>query len=217
MARPRTVSDEQIAEASRDIFLRHGASASADLVAQRLGVSSAALYKRMKTKKSLIVAGLCDQREPSFVATLRQGPRMDEEIAAQLTDVAAEALRTFRRVIPALFALRTAGIALDDAFGRGPPPHVVVRAELARFLSRAVKAGLLAPLAPDVVAEVFFGAIEARCLMEHLASTPGQAPRGSSTRASSSRADAKMCAELVSALVTKRPRAKAAKRGRKAA
>lgn len=197
MGRPQTVTDQEIATAARAVFLEMGARAPAELVAQRLGVSAAALFKRMKTKEALIIAALCGEREPAFVATLRQGPREGIDIRRQLQSIAHDALVTFRGVVPVLFVLRSSGIPLGRAFPGGPPPPVILRDELSRFLARAVRARMLAAHKCAVVADVMLSAIEARCFMEYVTVA---GPVADSDAAPARPRDRAYCADLVEAL-----------------
>src|SRR3712207_4659504 len=54
MARPRTISDDDIRQAARAVFVEHGASAPVSLIAERLGVTHAALFGRAGTKDQLL-------------------------------------------------------------------------------------------------------------------------------------------------------------------
>ncbi|MEZ6127616.1 MAG: TetR/AcrR family transcriptional regulator [Planctomycetaceae bacterium] len=62
MARPRTISDDQILQTARDCFLEHGPSVATDVIAERLGVSSQALFKRFHSKHELMLAAIAPER-----------------------------------------------------------------------------------------------------------------------------------------------------------
>ena len=53
MARPRTISDQQIVDAAREVFLEQGFSATTAEIARRAGVSEGTLFKRFSTKEDL--------------------------------------------------------------------------------------------------------------------------------------------------------------------
>lgn len=51
MARPRSITDEEIHAVAREVFVEHGPVAPVSLIAERLGVSHAALFGRVGTKE----------------------------------------------------------------------------------------------------------------------------------------------------------------------
>ena len=46
MGRPQTISNEDMLAAAREVFLKHGVFGSTKEIAQRAGISEAALFKR---------------------------------------------------------------------------------------------------------------------------------------------------------------------------
>ncbi len=74
MVRPRQVTDEQVLEIAREVFLEHGPKAPVSIIAGRLGVSDAALFKRFGTKQNLVLAALLPPEEPDFLQVLEGGP-----------------------------------------------------------------------------------------------------------------------------------------------
>ncbi|HIK90782.1 MAG TPA: TetR/AcrR family transcriptional regulator, partial [Planctomycetes bacterium] len=58
MARPRTISDDQILQTARECFLQHGPSVATDVIADQLGVSPQALFKRFHSKQDLMLAAI---------------------------------------------------------------------------------------------------------------------------------------------------------------
>lgn len=55
MARSRSITDEQILEAARAVFLEDGFSASTLEIARRAGISEASIFKRFSTKENLFL------------------------------------------------------------------------------------------------------------------------------------------------------------------
>ena len=100
MARPRQVSDVQILEAARACFLEHGASVSTTVIAKRLGVSQAALFKRFGTKEDLLVAALRPGPEMvrELLDWLAEGPD-ERPIPEQLLDLGVRVRSFFGRLL----------------------------------------------------------------------------------------------------------------------
>ena len=70
MARTKTISDEQIIEAAREVFLEHGTAGTTAEIARRAGVSEGSIFRRFPTKDDLFTAAMMFPGEPPFVATL---------------------------------------------------------------------------------------------------------------------------------------------------
>jgi len=74
MARPRSISDEQILHTARECFLAHGPSVSTDVIAEQLGVSSPALFTRFRSKNELMMAALVPQGPAPWIPLVEAGP-----------------------------------------------------------------------------------------------------------------------------------------------
>jgi AcrR family transcriptional regulator len=63
MARTPTITDEQILEAAREVFLQQGFKAATTDIATRAGISSGSIFKRYQTKEGLFFAAMtCDSQ-----------------------------------------------------------------------------------------------------------------------------------------------------------
>lgn len=58
MARTATITDEQILDAARQIFLEQGFSAPATDIAEKAGISSGSIFKRFSRKEDLFFAAM---------------------------------------------------------------------------------------------------------------------------------------------------------------
>ena len=56
--RPRKISDEDILDVARECLLEQGVNVSTQVIAKRLGVSQATLFKRFGTKVKLLQMAL---------------------------------------------------------------------------------------------------------------------------------------------------------------
>ena len=175
MARPRTITDEQIRAAAREVLVEYGPSAPVTRIAQKLGVSHSALFERVGSKKQLLLTALGPMRPPAVKRLAEAPPR--EGTLVRLGDILIELMVFFREVVPNLIVLRASGTTMAELppSEEGPPP-VALRWALTRWLERASQAGVLAPMSAWAVAEGLLGAMEARCFHRYLgggAFTPG--------------------------------------------
>lgn len=164
MARPRQISDEQIAAAAREAFVERGPGAPVSLVAKKLGVSHAALFHRVGTKENLMRSAL-GPRPPPVLMDLERSPAASP-LRPQLLAILTALSAFHRQVVPGLWVLRSSGMPRPP--DSGTPPPVRLRALLAAWLKRARATHGLKLARPDVIAEALLGAIEARCFNTHL-------------------------------------------------
>ena len=175
MARPRSITDDEIKKAARDVFLEHGPSAPVKFVAEKLGVSHAALFGRAGSKEQLMLDALCPG-QPRAAEWLREPPpRLETE--ERLVEILIDLMTFFQRIVPNLVVLKAAGTLMNDLPSSNPPPPVALRNALAGWLERAVRDKSLEPLHCEAVAEGLLGAMEARCFNAYLggaAFAPGE-------------------------------------------
>lgn len=166
MVRPRQVSDEQVLEAALAIFMEHGPKAPVSKIADRLGVSDAAIFKRFGTKEDLLLAAVMPPEEPPFLALLEAGPR-PSDVHEQLVEIAASITRVLDGMIPRLTLLQAAGVGHRRAFQRYdvPPPVRALRA-LASWIAAAQSDGRIADhVSPDTTAMMIMGSVQFRTFL----------------------------------------------------
>jgi len=167
MARPKSITDEQIKEAAREVFVTHGPGASVKQIAAKLGVSHAALFGRMGTKEQLMLDALLPERAGAFAPL--HAPPPTEGIEDALVDILIDLMAFFRRVVPNLVVLKAAGHDISArAPEQGPPPPVALRLALAGWLQEAQKDASLTESRALAIAEGLLGALEARCFNAYL-------------------------------------------------
>ncbi len=174
MARPRQVSDEQIAQAARETFLKHGAGAAVSLIARSLDISQAALFHRAQSKKELLLRALRPHL-PKEVAILAAGPGAGP-IRPQLSATLLGLLTYLTEVVPCISVLRGAGLPVDQTQAVGEPPTVALRRLLTGWLSQAAERGQTQLAVASVIAEALLGALEARAFNRYVGGdsfTPG--------------------------------------------
>ena len=173
MARPRQLSDDQILQGARKCFLELGPSVSAELIAERLGISQPALFKRFKTKQNLLLTALRPPAVPPFTKRVDAGPT-DQPLAQQVQLIAEEMLDFFLLHSPAMMTLAASGIpplAVMEAYEQ-PPPLVALRS-LSGFFCRARSMGLIGEIDPKEAALSLMGGVHVRVFLSHISSTTG--------------------------------------------
>jgi AcrR family transcriptional regulator len=174
MARPRQVTDEQILDAARAVFVERGPGVPVAQVARRLGVTQAALFQRLGSKEQLLAAAFAAAAPPAL-RTFALGPAAGRPVTEQLVELLAGLAGFFARVLPGLVVLRAAGLPTHRTRRGQLPPPLAIRAALAGWLRRA------RPELPDpeAVSEALLGALEARAFNRHVGGAsfaPGEEP-----------------------------------------
>ncbi len=168
MVRPRQFSDQDILSTARTVFLERGPSVSTTVIAERLGLSQAALFKRFGTKTDLMVRALTDHGP--FPLADRAEPD-EREIVVQLEEMADELATFLGRVVPCSAILRSAQISPEQIFAHFEvPPPMVVRGRFVAWLWRARELGRIrGDVDLSHVALAFMGSMHIRCFLEHIA------------------------------------------------
>jgi AcrR family transcriptional regulator len=156
MARPRTITDEQLTEAARAVFLSQGPAAPLAAVAARLGVSAAAVLQRAGSKAALVQRALTPPVPPALARFARPpGPRPARELETALVEL----LGGLEAIVPALVALRGGGLPRPP----GAAPTVELRRALAGWLRQVPTV-----VSPQVCAELLLSSLEARVFNRYL-------------------------------------------------
>jgi AcrR family transcriptional regulator len=173
MARPRTVSDAAILDAARQIFVEHGPHASTGVIAERVGLSQAALFKRFGTKQDLMFAALAPPAIPPFIAGLEAGPDPARPADEQLREHARIIARFFRETLPCLMVLRASDLDIRALFDRfDVPPPVRAQLAVAGWLQRAMELGLIRQGDPVALTFSVLGAFYMRAFLTHMTQQP---------------------------------------------
>ncbi len=173
MARPRTVSDDAILAAARSVFLELGPSASTAVIADRVGLSQAGLFKRFSTKADLMVAALAPPSIPPFALLLAAGPDPCRPIQEQLREIARAMALFFKEMVPCLMVLSASGISPQQLLTRfDVPPPLLAKLAMIEWIQQAMNAGRLRPGDADPIAAAFMGALHMRSFMCHISSEP---------------------------------------------
>src|ERR1700738_128371 len=105
MARPRRISDEEILVAVRRAVLKQGPHVSIDVVAELLGVTAPALFRRFGSRNDLLTAALKPEERPSFIDDLERGP--DQRlVVVQLVELFSRIGAFVAEALPCMSAMR---------------------------------------------------------------------------------------------------------------
>jgi AcrR family transcriptional regulator len=179
MPRPRLVSDDEIRSAVRRGVLEQGPQVSLELIAERLGVTTPALFKRFGSRNALLLSSLALPEHPRFIELLEAGPDADRPFETQLHEIIEAHMQFLDECWPCMAALRESGIPkeqLKELLGKGPLIKAVHL--LAAWLDRAKKLGLTDVPSSEQVAMAIFGAGHMPIMIRHMSKLMGGTPPG---------------------------------------
>jgi AcrR family transcriptional regulator len=174
MARPKSVSDDQVIEAARALFIELGHTAPIQTLAQRLGVSHAALFQRFGSKRALLIEAMrpsCDVLWPDEGSIGPTRERLREELLALCASIGAFLMAN----LPRIRVLQAAGVLPEEIFARGGVHPFVACARVEEWLRRGVTAGLFAPCDTRAVSAGIVAAVFGRVQMSRLAASHASA------------------------------------------
>ncbi len=141
MVRPKQISDEQILETARACLMESGVGVSVQVIADRVGLSQPALFKRFGTKQNLVMQALAPPERPPVLDWIDSRP-VPGPIRPQIEELLTMVWMTFRVLFPMIALIRTSTIDLETFFSRyeTPPPVRLLRS-IAEYLGRAQERG----------------------------------------------------------------------------
>jgi len=172
MGRKKTVSDADLLEAARSVFVTEGMGASTKEIARRAGVSEGVIYQRFATKDELFFAAMIPP--PADVHKIFQGSRLK---GRRLIEELTMAMLEFsRQSLPVLVPLMMhPGFRLEDLAARHPDsPLFALRREIGPFLMRERDAGRLGPVNPAAASLLVWSLAQAIAFFERLGAHGGK-------------------------------------------
>jgi len=160
-------TDEEIIAATQRCVLAHGPSVSTTVIAQEVGMSQGAIFKRFGTKEHLIVTALSQAADKfPLIGRLRKGPT-SAPIPEQMVELGTELLALFRHLVPCMAMLAASSVTRDLMSGPDSPP-VVGRKAWTSWFQTAQEQGRTRPFDSAAMAVAFTGMLHARPFREHV-------------------------------------------------
>jgi AcrR family transcriptional regulator len=164
MARPVSISNAQILDAARAVFLAHGfANASTVEIARRARVSEGSIFNRFATKEALFEAAM-DRAVPPALTLARYVGQGD--MKTNLVRITVESIEFLGQLLPSLM-LRWS----ERDRAQGSPtcdrPREILRG-LTEFFAKEAALGRVKS-DPRIAARIFMGAVWNYCFLQTVA------------------------------------------------
>jgi len=168
MARTSRITNQQILEAARQVFLQQGFGASTLEIAQQAGISEASIFKRFSTKEELFFAAMGIPEKPLWVNEL-ESLSGKGNLKENLINICFQIMEFYRDVLPRLMMLRSRGNAIAEIGGKEPRPMRDVKV-LTAFLEHEINQDRLRPCDPQTVAHILLGSLMNYVFLEQIPS-----------------------------------------------
>ena len=154
MARTKTITDEQILEATRVMFRRHGFAATTSQIAEEAGISEGSIFRRYASKQELMVCALGISR-PRWIELAAELRGDERPLPEQLTELVTALLDFFIENIPKMTAMMACGHEMRRDMLRSPdaPPVLGLKA-LANYFALLRADGRIRMADPEILARM---------------------------------------------------------------
>lgn len=167
MGRQKTVSDWTMLEAARAAIIEHGPQVSTTVIAERLGLSQSALFKRFGTKEELVTAALKIET-PAWLGELDRGPD-ERPIKDQIRTLADRFCEQIETELPIVMALQQLGINPMKRIAEDEEhPSLEIHRAFVRWLERARAAGRIERFEPALVGTVLLAGLHRVSFSRHV-------------------------------------------------
>jgi len=176
MARPKTIHDDAILSAAREVFIDAGAQGSTREIARRLGVSEATLFKRYPTKVALFLAAMAPPVPDT--ARLLAKARAQKDTRKALHLIGRLTLAYFRTSIPRMLPLIThPAIGIEELSQRfGESPASALNDAISVYLVEQRDQGAISTAQPRAAAGLIVAAMHSVVLFELMGLHDGVIP-----------------------------------------
>lgn len=141
MVRPKQISDEEILETARACIMENGVGVAVQVIADRVGLSQPALFKRFGTKQALVMQALAPPERLPVLDWIESHP-LEGPLLPQIEELLFKVWMTLKMLLPMIALIRTSSFDLETFFSRyeTPPPVRLLRS-IAEYLGRARENG----------------------------------------------------------------------------
>jgi AcrR family transcriptional regulator len=166
MARPPKITTEEIITVARQVFLENGVGASTLTIAERAGISEAAIFKRFGTKQALFLASMGISDNHPWVSVLSKGTPTPA-IRQDLMKICTQILEVYQEVMPRVLMMMNQGnMSFPPPIGE--PPPIRDAQLLAGYLERATVLGYIKPCHANTVAHAIVGGINSYVTLQNM-------------------------------------------------
>jgi AcrR family transcriptional regulator len=154
----RTISDEQILSAARELFLARGFGASTLAIARRAGISEALIFRRFRTKEALFAAALGLHDPPVWIGKL-DGLVGTGDPKQNLIAISIDIVEHYHNHLPRLMMIWSSRTKAPVRRQLKEPPAVRSLRALTRYFDREMAQGRMREGDAEVVARALLGAL----------------------------------------------------------
>jgi AcrR family transcriptional regulator len=176
MGRKKTISDAELLDAARRVFVEQGFGASTKEIARQAGVSEGVIFQRFATKEDLFFAAMI----PPSVDLDRLLKHSRCTGRALLEKLTFAMIDYFRETLPVLLPLMSHPAFRFEEFAKRHPdsPMLLLRRQLVEFFVRERQAGRIGPVDPGAAALLVWSTAHAIPFFERLGAHGGQFEAG---------------------------------------
>ena len=166
--RPKKTTDLELLTAVYHCLVRHGITASTQLIANEVGVSQATLFKRFGTKENLIQKTLITPIVGHQIFTrLKQLPTKVSPVI-QIEEISKALFLFFEETVPCVMLLRSGGFNLPSMMqGKNTPP-IMMRTLLTTWVEKLQSIHEIRLIPAESIALALLGAIQHRAMRKHI-------------------------------------------------
>lgn len=167
--RPPVISDDDLLEIARQVFLERGIRATTSEVAERAGIAEGTVFRRFRSKDALFRAAMrVDPTRPPPIVEQLADRAGKGDLRGTLLDFAEQMLELGRVALPVLFMSWSnpgGDFAIEKATERSAGFRRGFRA-IQDFFEAEVRAGRLGKHDPELLTRVFMGSLHHFCMTE---------------------------------------------------
>jgi AcrR family transcriptional regulator len=179
MARPPTITHEQILAAAREVFLAKGIRATVAEVAERAGVAGGSIFNRFPSKEDLFCAAMIadPDGEPPWFELVRQA-QAATDVKATLIEIGGQLIAFFRQIMPLMMmAWSNAGASgVPQQFEQPDPMPLRGLRTITELFEAQMRAGRIMRCDPLIAARAFLGGIQNFVFFELVMRAQNQPP-----------------------------------------